>query len=303
MLTTVIEETRLAIARSLAEPELARVAAALDARPAGETCDRLTETVTTDNGVQARLKELRTQLFGEIPGGPFERVLVLRQAGKTLPRIGSLPVSDDCKRLFCEEFQYVARPPIRAKFDVARGSFVTLCEVATLRRFPAGLFHWTNSGLPRSWVMKVAGRDRLRLVYWIARKMKGFGPVFFPHLNPNRKQRWLTEVAANRSYYCMAQSLRLQPHVKGMVASSWLRSTDTYKVSPELAWMNTTILENGGLAVIMGPADPGSGVLTRSPARQKAYEAGVFKPTNGLVIWPRDAMIAWAAQHPELALT
>jgi hypothetical protein len=301
MLTTLIEETRLAIARSLAEPELARVAAALDG-PAGDTCDRLTETVTTDNGVQARLKELRVQLLGEITGGPFERVLVLRQAERALTRMGALPVGDDCKRLFCEEFQYVAQPPVRAKFDVTRGSFVTLCEVATLRRFPAGLFHWTNSGLPRSWVAKVTGRDRLRLLYWVARKLKGFGPVFFPHLNPNRKQRWLTELAANRSYYCMAQSLILQPDVKGMVASSWLRSPDTYAVSPELAWMNKTILENGGLAVVMGPADPGSGVLTRSPTRQKAYEAGVFKPTNGLVIWPRDAMIAWAAQHPELSV-
>ncbi len=299
MLTTSIEQTRAAIARSLAEPALATVREALHGSPVGDACDRLAETVTTDNGVQATFKEIRDERFGAAPPGVFERVVVLRQAERALTRIGALPVSDHCKRLFCEEFQYVAAPPVRAKFDVTRGSFVTLCEVATLRRFPAGLFHWTNSGLPRSWVAKVKGPDRLRLLYWIAWRLKGFGPIFFPHLNPNRKQRWLTELAANRSYYCMAQSLPLQPRVKGMVASSWLRSADTFKISPELAWMNRTILENGGFAVIMGPADPDSGVLTRSAARQRAYEAGVFKPTNGLVIWPRDAMIAWARAHPE----
>ena len=79
-------------------------------------------------------------------------------------------------------------------------------------------------------------------------------PVFFPHLNAHRKNRWvLTEDESNRSYYRMAQSLVRQPHVKGLVASSWLHSSDTFVVSPHLAWMNRTFLENGGLVVRDGP--------------------------------------------------
>ena len=98
----------------------------------------------------------------------------------------------------------------------------------------------------------------------------------------------------------MAQSLVRQPHVKGLVASSWLHSSDTFVVSPHLAWMNRTFLENGGLVVRMGPADPDCGVLSRSPERKRLYDAGLFKPTTGLVIWPRREMIAWAQRHPEL---
>jgi hypothetical protein len=65
--------------------------------------------------------------------------------------------------------------------------------------------------------------------------------------------------------------------------------------------MNRVFLENGGLVVVMGLADADCGVLSRSPERKKLYDAGLFKPTTGLVIWPRRAMLDWAARHPELA--
>lgn len=303
MLAPLIEDTRRAIEAALAEPDLERVAAALRRSHIEETCDALVTAVTTFNGMQAALKAIRIELSEE-PSAPltgvFERLLLLRQARKALPQIDSLPVSEDVKRLFCEEFRYVARPPRQVTFHVMRARFVAQCELASLRRFPAGQFHWTVSGLPRSWVMKVKGRDRLRLLYWIARRMRGFGPVFFPHLNANRRNRWLTELEANRSYYRMAQSMMFQPAVKGLVASSWLRSPDTAKVSPHLEWVNRTMLENGGLVVVMGPADPDCGVLTGSLERRRLYDAGVFKPTIGLTIWPRDAMLAWAERHPEL---
>lgn len=305
MLTLLTDETRTALTRSLAEPALVDVATALHRHHADDACQRIIGSITTSNGLQSRLKAIKDDLAADAPesaAGAFERLLLMREQLNALPSIASLPVSDDVKRLFCEEFQYVATPPRAAAFDVTRGSFVALCEVATLRRFPAGQLHWNLSGLPRSWILKVRGRARLTLLSWIAGQLHGFRPVFFPHLNAHRKSRWiLTELESNRSYYRMAQSILHQPDVKGLVASSWLHSPDTFAVSPHLAWMNTTFLENGGLVVVMGPTDPGCGVLSRSPERKKLYDAGLFKPTTGLVIWPRREMLAWAARHPELA--
>jgi hypothetical protein len=303
MLTRLIEQTQLATSRALAEPPLVAVAAALRRQRLDDECRRIAGTITTANGQQSRLQAIKDGLAeSRAAGGSFERLVVLREQLQTLPRIATLPVSDDVKRLFCEEFQFVVSPPRSASLDVTKGSFVALCEVATLRRFPAGQLHWNRSGLPRSWLLAVKGRERLVLASWIAGKLHGFAPVFFPHLNALRKNRWvLTEEESNRSYYRMAQSLVYQPDVKGLVASSWLHSPDTFAASPHLAWMNRTFLENGGLVVLMGPADPDCGVLSRSPERRKLYEAGLFKPTTGLVVWPRRAMIAWAQRHPEFA--
>jgi hypothetical protein len=305
MLAPLTEHTRRALEASLASPALLDVAAALHRHHADRACERIVASITTSNGLQRQLTALKADLAAGEPAyaaGSFERLLIMREQLKALPRLASLPVSDDVKRLFCEECQYVAAPPRGAVFDAVRGSFVALCEVATLRRFPAGQLHWNVSGLPRSWLLKVRGRARLTLLAWVATRLRGFRPVFFPHLNAHRKSRWvLTEQESNRSYYRMAQSMMHQPDVKGLVASSWLHSPDTFAVSPHLSWMNQTFLDNGGLVVIMGPADPDCGVLSRSPERKKLYEAGLFKPTTGLILWPRRDMLAWAVRHPELA--
>lgn len=94
--------------------------------------------------------------------------------------------------------------------------------------------------------------------------------------------------------------MALQPEIKGLITASWLHSPDTFAVSPHLKWLNDVFLQNGGYVFPLGPADIDGGVLHRSPERQQAYEAGTFKPTEALVIWPRQAMLAWAAGHEEL---
>jgi hypothetical protein len=72
-------------------------------------------------------------------------------------------------------------------------------------------------------------------------------------------------------------------------------------VRARLAWVNTVVQDNGGFVAVRGLAHPDCGVLVRSPTRRRLYESGVFKPTIGLVIWPRQPLLEWAAAHPELA--
>ena len=132
-------------------------------------------------------------------------------------------------------------------------------------------------------------------------ELRGFQPAFFSHINPNRRnQGILLERESLRSYHRMARSMERQPGIKGLITASWLHSPDTFAVSPHLAWLNKVFVENGGHVLSIGPADIDSGVLHRSPERQQAYDAGTFKPTEALVIWPRAAMLAWAAGHEEL---
>jgi hypothetical protein len=301
MVTALIEQARLRCSDALSTPELTAVALALGRAGVGTADGERFVREISEHDARVRNEILAVRSTVGSSDGSLERVLLLRGALDALPRVSRLPVSDDVKRLFCEAFEYVAAPPPGAKFEAARASFVALCKLVTLRRFPAGQFHWEISGVPRSWLLKVTGRERLRLLFWLAARLKGRAPVMFIHLNAHRRNRFLlTEREADRSYFRMARSLALQPGVKGLVASSWLNSPDTFAISPHLSWMNRTFLENGALVVAMGPADPGSGVLARSPERKAAYDAGTFRPTVGLVIWPRDAMLAWAASHPEL---
>ena len=66
------------------------------------------------------------------------------------------------------------------------------------------------------------------------------------------------------------------------------------------AWRGAELAATASWIVTLGPADIDSGALYRSPERQQAYDAGTFKPTEALIVWPRHAMLAWAAGHEDL---
>jgi hypothetical protein len=249
-----------------------------------------------------RIKETLARAGYPVEHGAFERFLIVAAACDALGRLADLPLDDRVKDLFCRNFQMYAAAPdkLPEPFDVSVASFITMARIATLSRFPAGQLDWEISGIPRSWLFKTPLGALPRLVSSIVLELGGLQPAFFTHLNPNRRnQHILLERESLRSYHRMAGSMERQPEIKGLITASWLYSPDTFKVSPHLAWLNIVFLENGGHVLPLGPADPECGVLHRSPERQQAYEAGTFKPTEALVIWPRAAMLAWAAGYQE----
>jgi hypothetical protein len=266
----------------------------------------LLSRVQTHSNVVARLARIKERLAVEglpVDGGAFERMLIVAAARESVDRLSGLAVDVRVKELFCQSFQAYAGAPgkLPEPFDLSRPSFISMGRIATLARFPAGQLDWEVSGVPRSWLLKVPPRRLPRLLSSILLDLRGFQPAFFSHVNPNRRnQGTLLERESLRSYHRMARSMARQPEIRGLITASWLHSSDTFRVSPHLAWLNKVFLEHGGVVLPLGSADPASGVLHRSPERRQAYEAGTFKPTEGLVIWPRQAMLAWAAGHEEL---
>ena len=236
----------------------------------------------------------------DLKDAAFERCVLTAAALRALDTLAAVPVSESVKALCCEAYGRIPVP--RRRLDLHHHSFVELSKVATLRRFPAGQFDWEPAGLPRSWLPKIRPLTTLgRTLRLVAFRMRRFRPAYFVHMGILGKNYLLLERETHRSYYRMAQSMALQPEMIGLITSSWLHSPDTFAISPHLAWLNRVFEENGAVVATMGPADPGSGVLHRSPERQRAFEEGRLKPTLGLVIWPRDEMLAWAHGRPDLA--
>jgi hypothetical protein len=250
------------------------------------------------------LQQLRDEFAPPRTGDPpiLERVLLLNAALAHLADVRPLPVPDSVKALFFDEFRFFAEDPGAAapRFAIGNAAFGAMCKIASLRRFPAGQFHWEISGVRRSDVLAVRPRQLPATLAFAALRMRGFGPVFFSHLNWRRPHRSLLEDEALRSYHRMAKAIEQQPAVKGFAACSWFRSPGTHAVSPHLAWLSRVFVENGGFVIEAGPDDPEGGALYRSKTRRQLFEAGRFKPTKGLVMWPRQRMIDWAAAHPEL---
>jgi hypothetical protein len=298
-----IDAARAACANALQDSRLRRLAEAWEIR--GFTGDRIVSLVAcvTDDQVTWEPIAAMSSSLGATEDAATERFLLIASALDALDRLPGLPVSDGVKRLFCDEFSFYAapHPEYLHRFKVGTASFVGMCKTASLRRFPAGQFDWEVSGIRRADIIAVDASRLLPALAFAAFRMRGLHPIFFSHLNWRRPNRSLLEAEANRSYYRMAQAMRLQPSIKGFAACSWFRSPSTHLVSPHLGWLSRVFLENGGFVADAGPDSPDSGVLHASRTRKRLYEAGEFRPRKGLVMWPRDAMIAWAAAHPEFS--
>jgi hypothetical protein len=302
---TAIDETRQACNAEITTRDLQRSREALRRLQLGDdTAAALIRGVNESPASRAPLQsvlsrldpEERTQLHAGV-----ERLFLLQASLVSLARLADTPVCPSVKVLWCEEVcSWIGLAERNAEtLSCDRPRFVDACMIASLRRFPAGQFDWVRSGLPISYLLGVELRSLPRALLIAALGLRGRSPVFFSHFGYRRLGHSLSELEANRSYYRMAQSMALQPDVKGFVASAWFRSPDTHRVSPHLAWVNRVVLDHGGFVGVRGPAAPDSGVFARSVTRRRLYEEGLFRPTLGLVIWPRRRMLEWADAHPE----
>jgi hypothetical protein len=231
----------------------------------------------------------------------FERWLLVSSCLFALDRVHRLPVDEEVKALWAEDAVFFARPPEAqiAWFAADGVRFREMARIATLRRFPAGQFHWEISGLPRSFIPRTPIREWLRLFALLA-KVGGFSPMAETHVNARRKNRIvLTEAEGIRSYALLARSLEMQPEVKGLCTCSWLYCESTGNVTPHLAWLRRFFVENGAFLGSVGPADRDSGFLVGSEHRRKLYEEGEYRPLMTYVVWPRQSMLAWVRKNPD----
>jgi hypothetical protein len=232
---------------------------------------------------------------------PVERWLLVRKAVETLDTLAATTLPDACRILTEAEIARLVAVELSDRaIHVSRPRFREFAKIVTGRRFAAGLLHFEIDGIPRQWLLDTRYAELPRVWWFIAAHMRGLRPVIVPHLTGRRPLPPITAGDVNRSYALMAQLLEQRPDVKGLAGASWLRSPDTHRVSPRLACFNRVIVENGGLEAVIGPAPADCGVLSRSETRRRMFEAGLFAPTIGLTLWPRDAMIAWARANPAL---
>lgn len=295
-----IETAAQACQQSLAADSLASSVGRLGMLAEPEAAFRLLSQITADPRSRVGMAKLCASIPGDAGQSEIERTLLLLASLHSLPQVPGLAVSDRVKDLFADEFRFFADPPANWKpsFRVDDVRFWEMARIATLRRFPAGQYHWQISGFPRSWLTQV--RQPWRVLAHLIREIGGFGPVFELHLNDRRKNRViLLEKESHFSYYRAARSMEKQPSIRGLMTESWMFCESTGRVSPHLAWMTKTPLSAGALFADLGVAPMDSGFLVGSEERRRSYDIGRYRPRNICVLWPRKHLLAWADQHPE----
>jgi hypothetical protein len=302
-----IDATRRQCQSALNEPGIRRVGVLLDQAGFGASAQReaLESTAKAHSPSPSLLK--LAAFIGEAEPAldhfPLERKLLLDQALVALTQIGTLPVDESVKQLFCKEIIFMAEPSEDAlpKFAHNVYTFVAMARLVLLKRFPAGHYHWEVSGFPKTWFPKIPLRLlplTLRFLFFEARGLK---PWFVSHMRGTGPGNpFLVESEFRKSFYRMALAMEKQPRIQAVMAQSWLHSPETHRVSPHLAFLNKIFVEAGGIVTDLGPAGEEDGFATGNKQRAELYRAGLYKPTIGVAACSRRQVLAWAKKHNEL---
>ena len=97
-------------------------------------------------------------------------------------------------------------------------------------------------------------------------------------------------------YHTAVALLKINPHIQGIVGTSWFYDPALGIISPRLAYLRDYPVAHGAVSVKQGTTafDIKSATAT-SETRRQLFAEGRYQPTCHTIIWPREAMIAWDA--------
>ncbi len=227
----------------------------------------------------------------------LQRFLLLSAGIANLRLVPHLPVVDEVKDRLLNQYVYVCAPDrdMASLLNPRHYGFRVMCKFMLLERFPAGQSDWEISGFPRSWSAKMPFRDLPRALKCVYLRAGGRQPFFVSHTAFRRDLPILTEEDERASFRLLAGSMKLQPTIRGYLASSWLMDPKLSEVSPHLEWLSRwyrECVEFGAVLTNIG-ASRDSGFLVGDRRRRKLYETGHWKPLEGVLIWARRDLLRW----------
>jgi hypothetical protein len=125
-------------------------------------------------------------------------------------------------------------------------------------------------------------------------KMRGFKPYYAIHL----VDRFIDKFNASERTKCflkISELLDMNPDIKGIYGRSWFYDPAVAKISPKLAYVRESMLENGAEDFRIGVTQFDiDNALSKSSLREKLYSQGNYIPTGYYIIWPGKEVIKWA---------
>ena len=97
----------------------------------------------------------------------------------------------------------------------------------------------------------------------------------------------------------IAETLALNPTVRGVTGISWFYDPKVAEIRPKLAYVQVTQTQSGAFLANMGTdAHHIENATVRSAVRLRLYNEGQYLPTCYLLAWPREALLDWAQRLP-----
>jgi hypothetical protein len=240
-----------------------------------------------EQGAAARAEILRGVL----------RVLLVR--GR--PRIPALRLPVTVKTLLEHEYRRIETDLTTQgdeHYDLANHSMRCDFRIVGFNRIPVGVHHVEMGGVPRRLLWSGGVTQAFRAAAVLTRA-GGWAPFYVSHFAHGIERRAFrityTREAQAVWHRNVAECLRLNPHVRGLLATSWWYDPQLADVAPHLAFLRDGSLAHGAIQLRAGHTEGATRMaLANSPMRQQLHAAGKYTPTSYALIWTRQALLAWA---------
>lgn len=156
-----------------------------------------------------------------------------------------------------------------------------------------GLAHLAN--LPVR-MLAVSNLQRWPEVARVILQNRGRGPLLELHTHDSDLSRF-NEEGWTLSYQLLADVLRLNPEIRGVMRASWFIDPALERVSPRLAYMYKLPHEGGAtfFALEVNEKDVAL-ALKKSNTRRRLFQEGKYYPSPHLMIWGRRELLRWAPE-------
>jgi hypothetical protein len=223
----------------------------------------------------------------------------LLEAGR--PRIPALNVPEAVRVCIEREFRRIEKDLATAgddHFDLRSHGMRCDFRIAGFGRIPVGINHIEVGGVPRR-LLWSGGLGQSARVLALFAKSGGWKPFYVAHFTHGVKPRAFllvyTRDAQEQWHRNVADCLRMNPHIKGLLATSWWYDPQLARIAPHLAFLREGSLAHGAVLLRAGSSEGGrAAALANSPDRKQKYERGEYTPVNYAVVWTRQALLAWA---------
>lgn len=125
-------------------------------------------------------------------------------------------------------------------------------------------------------------------------KCGGLAPYYTHHTVPRYIRRF-SEKEMNLAYLRIAKLMKLNRNIKGLHTRSWFFDPQLEHISPHLAYLRQSPLQNGAKLFASGATKLDIKLaLLISPKRWQLHKQGKYTPTTYTLIWPREEFLRWA---------
>jgi hypothetical protein len=235
--------------------------------------------------------------------GSASRASFLRHTLKALigvgrPKIASLPLPDHVRANIVTEYRRMEKELSTASdehYDLARHGMRCDFRIAGFGRIPIGLGHIEVGGVPRRLLIS-GGLSQARRLGRLLLSVGGHAPFYVSHfthtISPMALLLLSNPERVVESLETVGECLRLNPHIRGLLATSWWYDPQMEQVAPHLAYLRQTSVSHGALLVRVGrTAGALKMALANSPQRQRLYDAGQYVPENYALVWSRQSLV------------